>query len=176
MSDEEATSAGKPKTPSESRVELTQAMGIEDSNLQGNVHGGVIMKLVDTAGGYAAVRHAGGPVVTAAIDEMSFLEPVNVGDLVTVKATVNDVGKTSLEVGVRVETENLMTGNKAHTSTAYLVFVALEPETRKPRTVPPLIAETDAEKRRMREAKLRRQHRLQRRDALLAQREKQHDS
>lgn len=164
--------AEKPKTPSESRVELTEAMGIEDSNLAGAVHGGVIMKLVDTAGGYAAVKHAGGPVVTAAIDEMSFLEPVNVGDLVTVKAMVNDVGSTSLEVGVRVETENIMSGQKAHTSTAYLVFVALDPATRKPRSVPPLVAETEAEKRRMREAKLRRQHRLQRREALLAGREK----
>lgn len=165
--------ADKPKTVSESTVQLTQAMGIEDSNLAGSVHGGVIMKLVDTAGGYAAVKHSGGPVVTAAIDEMSFIEPVNVGDLVTIKASVNDVGTTSMEVGVRVETENIMTGQNAHTSTAYLVFVALDPATRKPRPVPQLIAETADEKRRMREAKVRREARLARRRAILEDRNKE---
>lgn len=163
--------SGKGKPVRDSQIQLTQAMGIQDSNLAGAVHGGVIMKLVDTAGGYAAVKHSGGAVVTAAIDEMSFIEPVNLGDLVTVKASVNDVGKTSMEVGVRVETENLLTGEKAHTSTAYMVFVALDPQSRKPRPVPPLIAETPEEKRRMREAKLRRQARLARRESILAERE-----
>lgn len=159
------------KPVSDSQVELSQSMGIQDSNLAGAVHGGVIMKLVDTAGGLAAIKHSGGPVVTAAIDEMSFIEPVNLGDLVTVKASVNQVGNTSMEVGVRVETENLLSGNTAHTSTAYLVFVALDPETRKPRPVPGLIADTPDQKRRMREAEVRRKARLARRDAILANRD-----
>lgn len=86
----------KAKRVRESQVQLSQAMGIGDSNLAGAVHGGVIMKLVDTAGGLAAVKHSGGPVVTAAIDEMSFIEPVQLGDLVTVRASVNGVGRTSM--------------------------------------------------------------------------------
>lgn len=158
------------KPVKESQVTLVQSMGIADSNLAGAVHGGVIMKLVDTAAGYAAMKHSGGPVVTAAIDELSFIEPVNLGDLVTLSASVNGVGTTSMEVGVRVETENVLTGRTEHTSTAYLVFVALDPQTRKPRPIPPLIAETQVEKRRMREAELRREARLARREAILAER------
>src|SRR2546425_5170463 len=127
-------------------------MGIEDANLAGFVHGGVIMKLVDSAAGLAAIRHSRGPVVTAAIDEMSFIEPVQLGALVTVKASINFVGTTSMEVGVRVETEDVLTGNCAHTSSAYLVFVALDEASGRPRPAPPLVAETPVEKRRMREA------------------------
>lgn len=161
----------EPKPVASSQVELSEVMGIQDSNLAGAVHGGVIMKLVDTAGGLAAIKHTGGPVVTAQIDEMSFIEPVNLGDLVTVKASVNDVGRTSLEVGVRVETENLITGHTSHTSSAYLVFVALDGN-RNPTPVPPLVAETPEEKRRMREAKVRRQARLTRREAILDERKR----
>ena len=159
------------KTVSESQVVLSQAMGIEDSNLAGFVHGGVIMKLVDSAGGLAAIRHARGPVVTAAIDEMSFIEPVQLYSLVTVQASVNYVGTTSMEVGVRVETENIFTGERAHTSSAYLVFVALDEATGKPRPVPRLIAETPEQKRRMREAQIRREHRLARRERIMAERD-----
>ena len=158
------------KTVRESQVELSQAMGIQESNLLGHVHGGAIFRLVDTAAGYAAIRHSHGPVVTAAIDEMSFVAPVNVGDLVTVRASVNGVGTTSMEVGVRVETENVMTGERAHTSSAYLVFVALDPVTDRPRPVPRLIPETEAERRRMREAELRRNARIERRRAILEER------
>lgn len=150
----------------ESQVQLVQAMGIQDANVAGFVHGGVIMKLVDTAAGIAAIKHSGGPVVTAAVDEMSFLEPVNIGDLVTVRASVNGVGATSMEVGVRVETEDVLTGRRAHTSSAYLVFVALDAHHR-PRHVPFLVAETPDEERRMREARLRREDRLRRREAIL---------
>lgn len=164
------------KTVKHSQVVLSQSMGVMDANLAGAVHGGVIMKLVDSAGGLAAVKHSGGLVVTAAIDEMSFIEPVNLGDLVTLKASVNDVGKTSMEVGVRVEAENLITGRKVHTSTAYLVFVALDSRKRTPRPAPPLIAETPDEKRRQREAKLRREARLARRAAILAERERDEDA
>ncbi|MGH2719665.1 MAG: acyl-CoA thioesterase, partial [Actinomycetota bacterium] len=109
------------KAVSESQVELSQGMGIADANLAGFVHGGVIMKLVDSAGGLCAIRHARGMVVTAAIDEMVFIEPIQLGALVTVKASVNLVGRSSMEVGVRVETENIMTGERAHASSAYLV-------------------------------------------------------
>jgi acyl-CoA hydrolase len=142
-------------------------MGIEDASLAGFVHGGVIMKLVDNAAGLAAIRHSRGPVVTAAIDEMSFMEPVQLGSLVTVKASLNYVGSSSMEVGVRVETEDILTGERAHTSSAYLVFVALDKDTGKPRDVPRLIAETPDEKRRMREAQIRRETRLARRQKIL---------
>ncbi len=157
------------KTVKESRSELTQAMELQHASLVGIVHGGVIMKLVDTAAGLAAIRHAGIPVVTAAIDEMSFHAPVQLGSLVTLKASVNAVGTTSMEVGVRVETQNVITGEQAHTSSAYLVFVALD-ENHRPRPVPGLIPETSEEKRRMHEAGLRRQARLSRRQAILAAR------
>jgi acyl-CoA hydrolase len=151
----------------ESQVVLSQNMGIEDANLAGFVHGGVIMKLVDNAAGLAAIRHSRGPVVTAAIDEMSFIEPVQLGSLVTVKASLNYVGTSSMEVGVRVETEDIFTGERAHTSSAYLVFVALDTDTGKPREVPRLVAETPDEKRRMREALIRRDARLARRERIL---------
>jgi acyl-CoA hydrolase len=151
----------------ESQVVLSQNMGIEDANLAGFVHGGVIMKLVDDAAGLAAIRHSRGPVVTAAIDQMSFIEPVQLGSLVTVKASLNLVGTSSMEVGVRVETEDILTGERAHTSSAYLVFVALDEETGKPRDVPRLVAETPDEKRRMREAQIRRETRLARRQRIL---------
>src|SRR5207245_5084386 len=109
-------------------VSLARIMDLSDANLLGNVHGGEVMKLVDTAGGLAALKHCGGPVVTVAMDEMSFLEPVFVGDVVTVKAMVNDTGRTSLEVGVRVEADNYVSGRHVHTSSAYLVYVALDRE------------------------------------------------
>lgn len=158
------------KTVSESRVVLAQHMGVSDSNLAGAVHGGTIMKLVDTAGGLAATKFSGRPVVTAAIDELSFLEPVNLGDLVTVTASVNGVGNTSMEVGVKVETENVLTGERRHTATAYLLYVALDAETRQPVGVPRLVAENAEERRRMRQAKARRKARVSRREATLAAR------
>ncbi len=148
----------RPRTVSESSTTVSQLMLPSDANPVGNVHGGTIMKLVDTVGGVVAMRHCRQRVVTARMDEMSFLHPVYVGDLVTLKASVNDVGRTSMEVGVRVETENLRTGKVVHTSSAYLVYVAMDPEGR-PTEVPPLIAETEVEKRRMQAAKLRRERR-----------------
>src|SRR5437879_8224395 len=117
-----------PRRVSESEVVLAEAMELTDANLSGNVHGGVIMKLVDTAAGLAAHKHCRGRVVTVAMDEMSFLEPVFLGEVVTVRARVNDVGRTSMEVGVRVDAENYFTGRTVHTSSAYLVFVALDQE------------------------------------------------
>ncbi len=118
------------KPASEARVTLTQLMEVTDANVAGNVHGGVVMRLADTAGALAAMRHAGGLCVTVTVDEISFLEPVHVGDVLTLHASVNDVGTTSLEAGVRVETENPITGRRAHAASAYLVFVALDDEGR----------------------------------------------
>jgi acyl-CoA hydrolase len=134
-------------------------MGIADANNGGNVHGGVIMHLCDEVAGIAAVRHSGGRVVTAAMDRMNFRHPVFVGQLVTVKATVNAAWRTSMEVGVRVESENVRSGEVLHTSTAYLTMVALDDEGN-PTEVPPLAPETPDELRRAREAQLRRDTRL----------------
>src|SRR2546423_12142468 len=101
-------------------------MDVGDANLSGNVHGGVIMKLVDTAAGLAAHKHCRGRVVTVAMDEMSFLEPVYLGEVVTVKAMVNDVGRTLVEGGGRVGEVNAYRGSKVHCVGAYHVFDALE--------------------------------------------------
>jgi acyl-CoA hydrolase len=155
-----------PKPCSSSSVVLALPMEVGDANLMGNVHGGVIMRLVDNAAGYSAMKHCGGPVVTVAMDEMTFLEPVYLGDIVTVKAMVNEAFRTSMEVGVRVEAENVRTGRTVHTSSAYLVYVALDSEGN-PRPVPPVTAESEDERRRQREAKLRRETRLARKQVIL---------
>ena len=149
------------KTVAESTVTFVRTMTQMDANLAGNVHGGVIMKEVDSAAGTAAIRHAGRPCVTAAIDELSFLEPVYVGDILTVTATVNDVGRTSMEVGVMVEAESHMGGEKRHTTSAYLVMVALD-ESGHPTEIPPLITSTSEEERRRAQAKVRREIRRER--------------
>jgi len=158
-----------PKLASGSRATLTQMMEVTDANVAGNVHGGVIMRLVDTAAALAAIRHAGGLAVTVSLDEMSFLEPVHIGDVLTLHASVNDVGTTSMECGVRVEAENPISGRHVHAATAYLVFVAIDEEGH-PRPVPPLVAESEIEQRRQREAKLRRQTRMAHKEALKAAR------
>ena len=157
------------RKPSETSVVLSQAMSIMDANLSGNVHGGVIMRLCDNAAGLAAVKHCRTRVVTVAMDEMVFIEPVFLSDVVTLRAQVNDVGRTSMEIGVRVEAENTMTAERRHVSTAYLVFVALDKEGN-PKPVPRLEPETVDERRRMAEAKIRREHRLARKEAILKRR------
>ncbi len=144
-----------PKPVQASRTIFSKTMLPSDANPFGNVHGGEVMKLIDACAGVAAARHARARVVTARIDELSFVAPVYVGDLVTAKASVNDVGRTSLEVGVRVEAENTLTGKVVHVASAYLVYVAID-ERGKPTPVPPLVAETDDERRRMAAAKARR--------------------
>jgi acyl-CoA hydrolase len=137
-----------------------------DANLHGNIHGGVIMKLVDDAAGIVAARHSGGRAVTVSMDQMVFLVPVHVGDLVNVRARINWAGRSSMEIGVRVEAERWNeVGNPQHTSTAYLVYVALDEEG-KPRPVPPVLAATDVEVRRYNEAEIRRRHRLARREEI----------
>ena len=152
---------GEGKPVSGSKTVMARTMLPSDANPYGNVHGGEVMKLIDACAGAAATRHARSRVVTAFIDELSFLAPVYVGDLVTAKASVNHVGRTSMEVGVRVEAENLLTGRIVHVSSAHLVFVSID-ESGRPVELPPLIAETDEERRRMQAAEQRRAARLAR--------------
>ncbi len=149
------------KCASDSQVTLSQQMMPSDANPLGNVHGGYIMKLVDEAGGLAAMRHARRPTVTVAMDSMSFLSPVSVGQLLTLRASVNWIGKSSIEVGIRVEAENPITGEITHTNSAFAVFVALD-DHGKPCTVPPLILETDEDRRRYQEGQTRQELRLKR--------------
>jgi acyl-CoA hydrolase len=153
-----AAAAPAPKRVAESAVTMSQFMLPSDANPSGNVHGGSILKLVDSAAGVVAMRHCRQRVVTARLDEMSFLRPVFIGNLVTLKAAVNDTGRTSLEVGVRVEAENLTSGETWHVGSAYLVFVALDAAGR-PAAVPPLVAESPDEVRRQGEARRRRARR-----------------
>src|SRR5712692_4863180 len=150
-----------PKPVGASRTTFSRTMLPSDANPFGNVHGGEIVKLMDECAGAAAARHARSRVVTARIDELSFTAPVYVGDLVTARASVNDVGRSSMEVGVRVEAENTLTGKVVHVASAYLVFVAID-EHGRPIPIPPLVAETDEDRRRMRQAKARRELRAQR--------------
>lgn len=147
------------KRVSDSSVITAQMMIPQDANPAGNVHGGVIIKLIDTAAGVVAGRHARSNVVTASIDRLDFHHPVFIGDLLFFKAGLNMVGRTSMEIGVRVEAENVMTGEVRHTASAYLTYVALDRNGR-PHEVPQLILETGDEKRRNREAKARREIRL----------------
>jgi acyl-CoA hydrolase len=163
-----------PRPVSHSRVETVRIMSKLDANDVGNVHGGVIMREVDNVGGLAAARHAGRVCVTAAIDELSFREPVFVGDLLVVKASVNAVGTRSLEVGVRVEAESWDGHERRHTTTAYLVFVALDDEMR-PTEVPPLVCETDDDRRRQAQARIRRDVRKERIARLGSWRPERHD-
>jgi acyl-CoA hydrolase len=140
-----AKQAGKPVAAS--RVTLAQLMGPQEANLQGNVHGGNIMKLMDEAGASAAIRHAQRPVVTVAVDQVLFREPVHLGDLVTLAAELTYIGRSSMEVRLEVTAQNLLSGQVKHTNTAYFVYVALD-ERGRPAPVPPLLLETPAEQRR----------------------------
>jgi len=149
-----------PKTVKESTITIVQQMTHQDANLAGNVHGGTIMKLIDNTGGIVASRHAGCLVVTASIDRLDFHSPVYIGDLLRLKASVNYVGTTSMEVGVRVEAENFITGEVRHIASAYLTFVALD-EKGNPKKVPYLLPESEDEKRRYQEAGIRRKKRLE---------------
>jgi len=150
------------KTVQASSVTLAMVMQPQDANPAGNIHGGVIMKMIDTTAGVAAIRHARCNVVTASIDRLDFHYPVFIGNLLTLHAAVNMTGRTSMEIGVRVETEDLVSGEKRHTASAYLTFVALD-ENGRPRNIPPLILETDEERRRHQEALKRSRHRLEER-------------
>jgi acyl-CoA hydrolase len=155
-----------PRTPSESQSILVRWMAPTDANSAGFIHGGTIMRYCDEAAGLAAFRHAGRRCVTAGMDRMTFNEAVHIGDVVTFKATVNAAWRTSMEVGVRVEAENPFTRTVRHTTTAYLTMVAVDDE-QNPAPVPPLRCETEDERRREREAQLRRANRLAEREQIL---------
>ena len=144
-------------------------MNITDANSAGFVHGGIVMKLCDEAAGLAAVKHSRCRVVTAGMDRMTFLEPIHIGELVTFKAAVNAVWRTSMEVGVRVEAENPRTGERRHTNSAYLTMVAVD-ENGQPVAVPELVTETDEQRGREAEAQVRRHNRLAERDEIIARR------
>ncbi|MEC9053482.1 MAG: acyl-CoA thioesterase [Actinomycetota bacterium] len=139
------------------------------ANLLGNVHGGEIVKLADSTAGAVAQRHSGGPAVTAALDEMVFLAPVHVGDIVRTLGQVNWAGRSSMEIGVRVEAQpwNDPSADGLHVASAYFVFVAIDEEGRS-REVPPLVPETPDDLRRHREAEIRRAHRLARKSEIEA--------
>ena len=147
------------KEVKDSSVTLCHVMLPEDANPAGNVHGGVIMKYIDNAAGVVATRHARSNTVTASIDRLDFHHPVYVGNLLTLRASINMVGRSSVEIGVRAESEDILTGEVHHTASAYLTFVALD-ENDRPKEVPPLALETQEEMRRNREARARREVRL----------------
>lgn len=147
-----------------SQVSLAQLMQPEHANPLGNVHGGWIMKLVDECGALAAMRHARKRAVTVAIDRMTFRQPIRVGDLVTLTAHVTYTGRTSIEVEVQVEAENPVTGERTHTNTAYLVYVALD-EAGNPAPVPPVLAETPEEQAKLEAGRQRQKQRLEQKQA-----------
>ena len=157
---------------SASRSQLVRWMGLTDANSAGNVHGGTVMKLADEVAGLAAIKHSRRRVVTAGMDRMNFLVPIHIGELVTFSACVNAAWRTSMEVGVRVESENPLSGEVRHTNTAYLTMVALDEEGR-PAAVPALVATTPDEQRRQREAEFRRANRLAEREQILRNREQE---
>ena len=147
------------KTVKDSSVNLSHVMMSQDANPAGNIHGGVIMKHIDEAAGVVAFRHTRSNVVTAAIERLEFHHPAFIGNLLTLKASMHMVGNTSMEIGVRAETEDLFTGEVRHTVSAYLTYVALD-ENGRPKQVPPLILKSEDEMRRDREARSRREARL----------------
>jgi acyl-CoA hydrolase len=157
---------------SEARAILVKWMNVTHANNAGQIHGGTVMKLCDEAAGLAAIRHARQRVVTAAVDRLTFLHPVFVGELLTLSASVNAAWRTSIEVGVRVEAENPLTGEARHTSSAYVTMVAIDEQGRPP-PVPPFVPESPTEQRREREAQLRRANRLAEREQILAERGRQ---
>jgi acyl-CoA hydrolase len=152
----------KPKPVRDSQSEITQVMLPNDANPLGNILGGMVMHLVDLAGAIAAHRHCGSYVVTAAMDHMEFRSPIRVGEVLILKASVNRVFHTSMEVGVKVFQENVLTGERKHASSAYLTYVAVNPDGT-PKTAPPVLPTTAEDKRRFREAGERRRWRLRER-------------
>ena len=153
------------KSPVESRVTLHQLMNPEHGNGRGNVHGGVIMKMVDETGAICAMRHARAPCVTIAIDSMTFRQPVHLGDLLVCSATVTWVGRSSMEVGVTVHAENPVTGEISHTNSAFVVYVALDKDGR-PSPAPPLELTDEEARRHFAEGSERQKRRLNQRPSV----------
>jgi len=149
----------EPRPVRESQVEMLELMFPNDANPMGTVMGGRVMHFIDVAAAIAASRHCRRICVTASADHIDFVAPVKVGDLLVLKASVNFTGRTSLEVGIRVEVEDRWAGSRRHTSSAYLTFVCID-ERGKPSPVPPVLPETETETRRHEEARRRREHRL----------------
>ncbi|MBI1798502.1 MAG: acyl-CoA thioesterase [Candidatus Eisenbacteria bacterium] len=147
---------------SDSATEMTQLVLPHEANVHGSVLGGMVMHWIDLAAAVVANRHSRSPVVTAAIDDMSFLAPIAVGQLALIHARITLVGKSSMEIRVDVESENLLSGERRHTSTAYVTFVALDPKTGRPVVVPGLILETQEERAEHARAGERRRLRLER--------------
>ena len=158
--------------PSYARVSLAIMTSGKEANLLGNIHGGEVVKLADSTAGAVAQRHSAGPAVTAALDEMAFLESIHVGDIVRTFGQVNWAGRSSMEIGVRVEAQpwNDPAAEPLHVASAYFVFVAIDVDG-KPRQVPALTPTTTEEERRMREAEIRRAHRLARKQEIDRSRE-----
>jgi acyl-CoA hydrolase len=152
------------KKVSESQHETSELMMPEHANNMGHVFGGVILSMMDKCAAICAFRHSRAAVVTASIDRVDFREPIHLGDLVVMKASVNYAGRTSMEIGVRVEAEELITGRRRHTNSCYLTFVAVDRNGR-PIEVPDLVPETPDEKRRYGAAQERRQRRIEERQA-----------
>jgi acyl-CoA hydrolase len=157
------TEAAPGRRVRDSLTEMAQLVLPHEANVHGSVLGGTVMHWIDLAAAVTANRHCRRPVVTAAIDEMSFLAPIQVGQLALIHARITLVDKSSMEIRVEVDSEDLLTGEKRHTSTAYVTFVALDQVTGRPVAVPPLILETDDERAEHARAQVRRRHRLERR-------------
>ncbi len=149
----------EPRPPRLSHTTIAEVMMPHMANHLGNVHGGVILGMLDRVGAVSAMRHAQRTCVTASVDRVDFREPIHLGELVTMYASVNYAHRTSIEVGVRVEAEDLLTGVRRHTNTCYLTFVALGDDGQ-PVAVPPVAPETEVERRRYREAEVRRAQRM----------------
>ncbi len=149
----------KPRHPRESETVMSELMMPQHANIMGNVFGGVILSLVDRVAAVSAIRHASKQCVTVSVDKVDFKEPIHVGELITAFARVNFAGKTSMEVGVKVVAENVLTGEKRHTNSCYVTYVALD-ETGQPTAVPPIAPETPDEKRRYDRAAQRRASRV----------------
>jgi len=147
-----------PRPPRLSYTTISEVMMPHMANVLGNVHGGVLLGMMDRAAAVAAIRHARRTCVTVSMDRVDFHEPIHLGELVTMHAQVNYAHRTSIEVGVRVEAENLLTGEKRHTNDSYLTFVAIDDHGR-PVAVPPVLPETPEEHERYRQAQERRQRR-----------------
>lgn len=154
-----STAAREGKPVSQSRAEMVEVVLPNDANPLGNILGGRVMHLMDIAAAIAAHRHSNSYVVTASVDYVDFRNPVRVGELIILRSSVNRVFHTSMEVGVKVFSENVLTGERKHTSSAYVTFVALD-EHGQPKAAPPLILETAEDRRRWREAEQRRRTRL----------------
>lgn len=154
---------GSGRTVADSAAQMAQLVLPHEANVHGSVLGGTVMHWIDLAAAVVATRHARRPVVTAAIDEMSFLAPIHVGQLALLDARLTLVDISSMEVRVDVEAEDLLSGERRHTSTAYVTFVALDPTTRRPTAVPPLVLSDDSERAEHQRAQQRRRDRLARR-------------